>query len=152
MPARIQRKRTKGWRLPPNTVIVDRTSRYGNTFTIAKAQELFGWDEATARDYAVDSFDRWLGGERDLWYGPGSDGRREGILAALEAGVLTGKDVACTCREGLRCHGDVLLLRAAMDPAALVRWARNARLRVNRHRVWRGEDPFYGGLEEAPSV
>lgn len=31
-PVRIQRKRIKGWRKPANTVIVDRTSRWGNPF------------------------------------------------------------------------------------------------------------------------
>jgi len=34
MPQRIQRRRTKGWRKPPNSVIVDRTSKWGNPFWI----------------------------------------------------------------------------------------------------------------------
>ena len=33
-PKRIQRKRIKGWRKPPNTVIVDRTSLYGNDYKV----------------------------------------------------------------------------------------------------------------------
>lgn len=33
-PARIQRRRTKGWRKPEGAVIVDRTSRWGNPFTV----------------------------------------------------------------------------------------------------------------------
>lgn len=33
-PQRIQLKRTRGWRMPPNTVKVDRTSRFGNPFRI----------------------------------------------------------------------------------------------------------------------
>ena len=32
MPKRIQRKRTKGWRLPPNTVCVTRPGKWGNPF------------------------------------------------------------------------------------------------------------------------
>ena len=34
-PRRIQRKRTKGWRKPPNTVCVDRSTRWGNRFRIS---------------------------------------------------------------------------------------------------------------------
>ncbi len=41
MPKRIQRRRTKGWRLPENTVIVDRTSRFGNPFVGFHAVEAF---------------------------------------------------------------------------------------------------------------
>ena len=32
-PKRIQRRRTKGWRMPKNTVYVGRPSRWGNPFT-----------------------------------------------------------------------------------------------------------------------
>jgi hypothetical protein len=35
-PIRIQRKRTKGWKLPPNTVYVGRGSKWGNPFKIYK--------------------------------------------------------------------------------------------------------------------
>src|SRR5215208_999153 len=38
MPARIQLKRTKGWRMPPNTVKVDRTTRFGNPFPLTAAR------------------------------------------------------------------------------------------------------------------
>ena len=30
IPIRIQRKRTKGWRMPPNTVYVGRPTKWGN--------------------------------------------------------------------------------------------------------------------------
>ena len=33
-PQRIQRKRTKGWKMPPNTVSVCRPGKYGNPFYI----------------------------------------------------------------------------------------------------------------------
>lgn len=35
-PQRIQRKRTKGWKMPENTVYVGRPSKWGNPFTIGK--------------------------------------------------------------------------------------------------------------------
>jgi len=33
-PKRIQRKRTKGWRMPPNTVYVGRPTKWGNPFRL----------------------------------------------------------------------------------------------------------------------
>ena len=38
-PKRIQRRRTRGWRMPPNTVYVGRPSIYGNPF---RANEFTG--------------------------------------------------------------------------------------------------------------
>lgn len=35
-PVRVQLKRTKGWRMPPNTVKVDRTTKWGNPFVVGK--------------------------------------------------------------------------------------------------------------------
>jgi hypothetical protein len=34
-PQRIQRKRMKGWKMPPNTVYVGRPSKWGNPFKTA---------------------------------------------------------------------------------------------------------------------
>lgn len=33
-PQRIQLSRKKGWRMPPNTLKVDRTSKWGNPFVV----------------------------------------------------------------------------------------------------------------------
>jgi hypothetical protein len=38
MPARIQLKRTRGWHMPPDTVKVDRTTRFGNPFPMTAAR------------------------------------------------------------------------------------------------------------------
>jgi hypothetical protein len=35
-PQRIQRKRTKGWQMPPNTVYVGRGSKWGNPFRVVQ--------------------------------------------------------------------------------------------------------------------
>lgn len=37
-PKRIQRKRTKGWRMPPGAVYVGRPGPFGNPFTIKGAE------------------------------------------------------------------------------------------------------------------
>ena len=36
-PRRIQRKRAKGWSLPPNTKCVDRSTKWGNPFVVGQA-------------------------------------------------------------------------------------------------------------------
>jgi hypothetical protein len=37
---RVQLKRTKGWRMPPDTVEVDRGTIYGNPFTTEKRERV----------------------------------------------------------------------------------------------------------------
>ena len=83
MPKRIQRKRTKGWRMPPNTVYVGRPSKWGNRFTV----------EVQGRELAVELYERL-------------------VLPDLPVEELRGKNVACWCSLDALCHGDPLL-RAA---------------------------------------
>ena len=40
-PQRIQLKRTRGWRMPPNTVKVDRSTKWGNPFIPGQAAKVF---------------------------------------------------------------------------------------------------------------
>lgn len=87
MPKRIQRKRTKGWRIPPNTVSVCRPGRYGNPFPVA-----VGYDAAAAvRDF------------RSYVVGRLSNGTGYPLAA------LRGKNLACFCALDQPCHADVLL-------------------------------------------
>ena len=60
MPERIQLSRRKGFRLPPNTVVVSRPSKWGNPF---KRQEGLDGDYRNAgwcKAAAVDLFRDWL--------------------------------------------------------------------------------------------
>ncbi|MBF9653902.1 DUF4326 domain-containing protein, partial [Streptococcus pseudopneumoniae] len=41
-PVRIQLRRTKGWRMPANTVKVDRTTIYGNPFRVGEDPSKLG--------------------------------------------------------------------------------------------------------------
>lgn len=92
-PFRVRRERTKGWRMPPNTIYVGRPSRWSNPFrvgghdpdphTIARmdartAVDYFGWA------YATFQIPEWLG-------------------------ALRGKNLACWCPLDQPCHADVLL-------------------------------------------
>jgi hypothetical protein len=142
--ARIKRERTPGWRLaeatsnPLGAVIVDRSSRFGNPFTIAGAQET-GYDDP--RTAVIGAFVEWLRGDRGLWQSDEGDRRRERILSDLPV-MLRGRDVACTCEPGEACHGDELLRLAAMPAGEFEAWAGRVRARVARNREWRGEDPL----------
>lgn len=109
MPERIQLKRTKGWRMPPNTVKVDRTTLFGNPFPV----DVYG------RDCAVDLFRRWLSGNmssRELSECSRQDRYSDGPVSLWtvrgwlleEMEKLRGKNLACWCGEG-PCHADVLL-------------------------------------------
>lgn len=89
MPIRIQRKRTKGWRMPENTVSVTRPGFFGNPFKV-------GYDSSS--QYAVNAYKEWL------------TETPEGRFTALEAKKkLKGKNLACFCRPNWPCHADILL-------------------------------------------
>lgn len=111
MPERIQCRRTKGWRLPENTMVVARPSRFGNPFTIAQAVASgYAQTEEDARRFVVNCFRDWLAGGQvgcDWGQGPESDRRKAEILAGLPA--LRGKNLACWCPLDQPCHADVLL-------------------------------------------
>jgi len=102
----VQLRRTKGWRMPANTVKVDRTTAFGNPFSAQK----YGPDRAVALYRA------WLSGPPS---GKGASmqllQRRKVLLDALP--TLRGKNLACWCPlpkrdEPDNCHA-VLLLELA---------------------------------------
>jgi hypothetical protein len=149
MPKRIQRKRTRGWRLAKAAdpfrggKIVDRSSRYGNPCKVSTMQEM-GYDDPHAA--AAQNFRTWLNGSRSDAPTDEADQRRERILTSLHE--LRGKDLACTCRPDQTCHGDYLLDRANMPPAEQAAWIAIVRARVDRQRIARGEEPMYARVPE----
>lgn len=108
MPQRIQLSRVKGWRMPENTVKVDRSTRWGNPFTVTELLDA-GYDggKESATIYCVNAFDDWLRGDDSNWMGEKSDRVRSEILSRI--GDLCGKNLACWCKPGTPCHADVLL-------------------------------------------
>lgn len=114
-PARIQRRRTKGWRKPDNTIVVTRPSRFGNPFTLAMAYDL-GYAQPgepdRARRAVVGAFQEWLRGNRLMWQSEEGDTARQRLLDGLHE--LRGKNLACYCPlpaegEPDYCHAAVLL-------------------------------------------
>jgi len=88
MPKRIQRKRTKGWSMPDNTVYVGRGSKFGNAFTV----------EQYGREKVVQLYRDYIGH-------PNSPHGFE----PHEIEQLRGKNLACWCKLDEPCHADVLL-------------------------------------------
>lgn len=109
MPKRIQRRRTKGYRLPPNAVSIARPGVFGNPFTPAGCREAgFAGTDDEIRQRCIEAYRVWLGPHwRENWDGPESARRRAEVLRRLPE--LRGKDLACFCADGKPCHGDVLI-------------------------------------------
>lgn len=106
MVERITLSRARGWRMPENTVKVDRSTRWGNPFTVNAAREAgFLSDDVAA--FVVDCFSDWLRGDRQNWLGDDSDKAAAAITENIH--LLRGKNLACWCKPGRPCHADVLL-------------------------------------------
>lgn len=96
-PQRIQRKRTKGWRMPPGAVYVGRGTQWGNPFRVGPA---WAYGEVPTREEAVKLFRNW-------WFYPAKWALPEPPFNHLHQ--LRGRDLACWCLLDAACHADVLL-------------------------------------------
>ena len=96
-PKRVQRKRTPGWKMPPNTVSVCRPGKWGNPWPIGK----FGPMDRFAIDAqgAVGLF-RMMLSDHEM---------REIVGFPDDLSELAGKNLACFCPLDQPCHADVLL-------------------------------------------
>jgi len=97
---RIQRKRTKGWKMPEGAVYVGRPSVWGNRWQVGVWSRFIGKVVET-RAEAVACF-REMG-----WTEP----HQIGYIKEK----LRGKDLACWCPLDQPCHADVLLEIANAD-------------------------------------
>ena len=90
-PIRVQRKRTKNWRMPENTIYVGRPSRYGNPYQSKLYENADNtWLTEMFREYT----------KRD-WIG--------NTFCKMVKDELKGKNLACWCSLDQPCHADVLL-------------------------------------------
>jgi hypothetical protein len=91
---RIQRKRTKGFKMPPNAVYVGRPSQWGNDFVV-------GVDGTAAE--CVEKY-------REHFIKPTLQ-----VHGMSYFEPLRGKDLACWCKGGDPCHADELLKLLAKE-------------------------------------
>lgn len=89
VPRRIRLSRAAGWRMPENTVKVDRSTPWGNPFVPGAPPADLTLYECLAK------FERHA--------------------LTLDLAPLRGKNLACWCKEGQPCHADILL-RMANEP------------------------------------
>lgn len=96
-PRRIQRRRTKGYRLPEGAVYVGRPTRWGNPYRAG--EELRSGPAEVVAWYRY-----WL--------------LSQPAMVRRVRQELAGKDLACWCPTGQPCHADVLLAVANAPEAA----------------------------------
>lgn len=98
-PKRIERKRTKGWKMPPNTIYVGRPTRWGSPYKIGQYVHrglcFTGRDEFMgSAEIVVAAYRKWIWTQK----------RIEDVIPELR-----GKNLACFCPLDQPCHADVLL-------------------------------------------
>lgn len=121
VPKRVTLSRAKGWRMPPGTVKVDRSTKWGNPFVRHSDGTLMD------RGVAVQMFSSMLDKYGAWWPIPmpwpkgkipdGSPTTQDDVRRELR-----GKNLACWCHQDQPCHADVLL-RLANDERRNVRGA-----------------------------
>lgn len=92
-PKRIQRKRTKGWRMPDNAMYVGRPTDWGNPYVVGKLSEDSLYP--VTAEQAVAFYRKNIVEKHNQSY-----------LIKL---TLKGYDLACWCPLDQPCHADVLL-------------------------------------------
>lgn len=95
-PQRVQRKRSKGWKLPDNTVVVTRPSKWGNPFIVnpgVRPGSRIGAEyiNVPTLEDAIECFREYV------------------KINKLDLSELRGKNLACWCKLDAPCHADVLL-------------------------------------------
>ena len=98
-PRRIQRKRTAGWRMPPNTVCVTRPGRWGNPYIVSEfgltaEQAVFLFRRALEGYWNPATIDFLDEVERRVVYRVWCESPRADDARA----ELRGKNLACWCR------------------------------------------------------
>jgi hypothetical protein len=105
MPQRIQRKRTKGWKMPEGAVYVGRPTVFGNPWMIG--QQVGPATPPMTRQQAADNYRKFV-----------IANAKSPEQCRLPLSRLRGKDLACWCRLDQPCHADVLLEIANAEVAA----------------------------------
>ena len=90
-PKRVQRKRTKGWRMPEGAVYVGRPTKWGNPYAAGGVTILGMAFGPQTRADVVRMFAENV------------------LLSNTELSELRGKDLVCWCPLDEPCHADVLL-------------------------------------------
>ena len=107
---RIQRKRTKGWKMPKNTIYVGRGSKWGNPYKV-------GWCCKTPYEYKIVKNNEHACSLFESYaISYQSDKIINGLVQSMDILIngnsikeLSGKNLACWCRLDEKCHADIIL-------------------------------------------
>ena len=105
-PLRIQRKRTKGYRMPAGAIYCGRPTRWGNPFEKAS------------------TFEAWIRGALE----PVATFKRATMLNHIHE--LRSKRLACWCPLDKPCHVDILAIRVSIPPVVGPMWLDTKRKRI----------------------
>jgi len=111
-PQRLQLSRRAGFDLQATSRalnglparLISRPGKWGNPFTIEETAKRYGLDKDAAQARAVELCGQWLKGTLDPALSPGEPPSRELIRAELG-----GHNLACWCKPGSPCHGELLI-------------------------------------------
>jgi hypothetical protein len=110
-PIRVQRKRSKGWRMPENTVYVGRPTKWGNPYKVGESwwnpnRGQFFFVTPTSINQCVSLYRMYATNCMEDQYS----------WMIKEIQELRGKNLACFCPLDQACHADVLLELANTTP------------------------------------
>jgi hypothetical protein len=117
-PVRIQRKRIKGWKMPPNTVYVGRGSAWGNPFVVGAPSGVFpkgnGLKTETliptlTLEQSIEFYRNTIEGILTPEMYPAGHSFSAQRRPHAKIDLLRGKNLACWCPLDQPCHADVLL-------------------------------------------
>jgi hypothetical protein len=113
MSERIQRKRTKGWKMPDGAVSATRPGKFGNPFRVGGYFKIgnggsgFTYLECLLPEYLTADFVEVETVEQAVEMF--REYRRRYPIKPIDLSELRGKNLACWCRLDQPCHADVLL-------------------------------------------
>ena len=108
MPERIQRKRTRGWRMPEGAVYVGRPTRWGNPFATGHGPGAW-WVDAPDGERWFETHAQARRAAVDEYYYALTNGTLDDPWLIRDTHLIAGRDLACWCPLDQPCHADVLL-------------------------------------------
>lgn len=108
-PLRIQLSRARGWRMPQDTLKVDRTTMWGNRWEIGSWSNNLGRKVATVEE-AVDLYRRlmWPEAHHVAWVQENLRGKNLACWCRLCPAHVDGKPLGLECPDCAPCHADIL--------------------------------------------
>lgn len=115
-PQRIQLSREKGWRMPPNTIKVDRSTKWGNPWRVWKDDDGQWLCSSHRGHFPVPNKAAGLALAVER-HAADETQHAQFFGGATRLAELRGKNLACWCRLDQPCHADILLKLANPEPS-----------------------------------